>query len=183
MKPFAKKGGGKRKAILPPSYTPHPCVVLTSDCAKVSGWCIMLYGSYHSSGQVDCMRHHAAALEICARATALAKAHNCKAVLVFERPFRGTVQGGFSGHWRSAWRAAGGVKTREVGVYPASWRARVLGSARLKRDAAQEREVRVASLVAPMVGQDECAAVCIALWAIRAGAIGKVLAPKKAKAA
>lgn len=162
-----------------PSYLPHACVLLAVDCARMSGWCIMLDGSYHSSGQVDCMRNHIAAAEITARVVQLAKEQCRKCVLVFERPFRGTTQGGFSGHWRSAWRASGGVQSREVGVYPASWRARVLGSGSLKRDAAQEREMRVASIVAPVIGQDEAASVCIALWGVRAGEIGKLLEPAK----
>lgn len=167
----------KPRPRLAPSYLPHACVLLAVDCARMSGWCIMLDGAYHSSGQVDCMRNHLAAAEITAQVVQLAHEQRRKCVLVFERPFRGTTQGGFSGHWRSAWRASGGRLGR--GVYPASWRARILGSGSLKRDAAQEREMRVASIVAPVIGQDEAASVCIALWGVRAGEIGKLLQPAK----
>lgn len=42
----------KRKPRLAPSPMPHECVVLAVDTALTSGWCIMLDGAYHSSGEL-----------------------------------------------------------------------------------------------------------------------------------
>jgi hypothetical protein len=172
-----------RKKRPPAAYEPHECVVLAVDTARVSGWCIMLDGAYHSSGETDCLKDPSGAYLICARAIALAGDQQRKVVLVYERPFRGNTQGQYIGHWKSAFAAGGGSLRRTLGVYPSQWRARITGASNATREAARDREMRVAETIAPMTGPDEAAAVCIALFGARAGEVWKLVETKRKGAA
>lgn len=167
-----------RKARPAASYAPHDAAVLAIDTAQCSGWAIYLHGDLVSRGEIDMLTPTglSEANDVCL----LALSYSAPGVLVFERPFRGTSQGGYIGAWRSAWVAAGGRKRAQIGVYPATWRARVLGSPCMTREAARAAEQRRAlkETLGMPVGPDEAAAVCIGLWAIRAGEVGAVL-PKR----
>ena len=160
-----------------PSMLPHECIVLAVDTAQVSGWCISVRGVYISSGEHDMLRHPQHAEGVCRAALEVARCNvgtHGTAILVYERPFEGTAQGQYIGAWKTAWAAAGGVKSRTLGVYPSTWRARVLGPgwARARRDDVRPFELQVAKRVTGRVlGGDEAAAVCIAQWASRAGEV------------
>ena len=172
----------KRRA--PPSHEPHPCVVLGVDTAQVSGWCVMVRGLYQSSGQFDLLREPHGIAGKCGIALALGDANDLPVVLVYERPFMGTAQGQYIGAWKAAWAAAGGVKSRTVGVYPATWRARVLGMARAARETARRAEQQLAKRIAGReVGGDEAPAVCIARWGSHAGEVLAKLPPSARKGA
>lgn len=169
-----------------PSQEPHACVVLGIDTAQVSGWCINVRGHYVRSGELDMLKARHLYEMVGARedeqlvcdALALGRTNNMPVVLVYEKPFGGTGQGQYIGAWKAAWAAAGGVKTRFVGVYPAQWRARVLGSryACAKREEARRVEREVAQRIAGhTVGPDEAPAICIAKWGSHAGEVLKKL--------
>jgi len=109
---------------------------------------------------------------------------------VFERPFRGTTQGQWIGAWKQAWVAQSGRKAAMVGVYPSSWRSRVLGRGNLERNEARRLEAEVAAGVIDRDGTrtangpfvrataDAAAAIAIGQFAIYAGEVGKVM-PKR----
>ena len=154
-----------------PAAVPHGCVVLAVDTAQVSGWFVGARGAYVRSGEFDVLRYPQLVGEVCSIALELGKLNALPVVLVYEKPFLGTSQGQYIGAWKAAWAAAGGVKSRTVGVYPSQWRARVLagGWARAPRDQVRRMEAQVAAQVAGrIVEPDEAAAVCISEWAARA---------------
>lgn len=163
----------------PATQLPHECVVLGVDTAQRSGWCIMLRGIYVASGEFDLLRGPDSTQVVCARALDLGVRNSLPVVLVYEKPFAGTSQGQYVGAWKMAWSAAGGVKTRFVGVMTSQWRARVLGGtwAFAKRDDARRKEREVALRISgkPLVGGDEAPAICIARWASHAGEVLKKL--------
>lgn len=160
----------KRRA--PPSHVPHECVVLAVDTAQVSGWCLNVQGIYVGSSEFDLLKHPSLLEEVCRNALELGRANHLPVVLVYERPFMGTAQGQYIGAWKTAWSAVGGVKTRTVGVYPATWRARVLGMARAARETARRAEQQLAARIAGRpVLPDEAPAVCIARWGSHAGEV------------
>jgi hypothetical protein len=105
-------------------------------------------------------------------------------VLVYERPFRGTNQGQWVGAWKAAWVREGGTERRVVGVYPSSWRARVLGkgAASAPREQVRAMETLMARKLADRaVGPDEAAAICIGEWAARAGELVGLVRPTRSK--
>ncbi|HEX6239979.1 MAG TPA: hypothetical protein VFZ61_03760 [Polyangiales bacterium] len=168
------------------SQLPHDCVVLAVDTAQVSGWCLMIRGLYVSSLQFDVLKHPTLLEEVCRNGLELGRVNGLPVVLVYEKPFFGTGQGQYIGAWKAAWVAAGGVKTRFVGVYPAQWRARVLGShyASAERATVRPVERRVAAQIAHReCGADEAPAVCIARWGSHAGDVYKKLPEAKRKGA
>jgi hypothetical protein len=180
-----------RKAKLAPSYEPWDCVCLVVDTAQTSGYAVTVRGEVVGHGEVNMLvarlpGQSSPCEAACAAALLLARNRGLTAVLVFERPFRGTSQGGWTGSWRAAWLSAGGRKRAQVGCYPSAWRARVLGNGSLPRELARAAEMRVArSLVSGELGGDEAAAIAMSRWAAHAGEVGKVLpkgrAPKLAK--
>lgn len=185
----------KRKAKLPPSYDPHECVVLAVDCAEISGWSLWFCGELQGYGYTDMMAGIRNGFSACLDAVDLAKSKKCRSVLVFERPFRGTSQGQWIGAWKQRWVAAGGVRSRMLGVYPASWRARVLGRGwgSAKREAVRLKEQETAHGIAHMHGYnnvlkpglemarhgDVAPAICIGQWAVFAGEVAKLIASRK----
>lgn len=162
------------KRRLQSSHEPHACVVLGVDTAQVSGWCQLANGLFVASGEFDVLKYPALLAVMCESALAVGRCNSLPAVLVYERPFMGTAQGQYIGAWKAAWAAAGGVRTRTLGVYPSQWRARVLGGgwARAGREQVREMEAHAAQLTAGRVCQpDEAAAVLIAKWGSHAGEV------------
>lgn len=186
-----------KKPKLPPSPTPHPAVILAVDTAQRSGWAVYVRGELVSYGEVDMLDPSKSsdqwgvsgwnADRVCLHALWEVAfgldwdAPYTAAVLVFERPFRGTSQGQWIGAWKAAWAANGGHKRRMVGVFPSSWRARVLGPgwARAGRDKVRARELEMAAAIAGRrVRPDEAAAVLIAEGASKSAEVGARL-PKQ----
>jgi Holliday junction resolvasome RuvABC endonuclease subunit len=106
-------------------------------------------------------------------------------VVVIERPFVakfGQTTMGTADHiWRKRVEEAG-LKRRIVRVYPASWRARVLGKgwASASRELVRARENVVASAIAEIddsrkMHPDAAPAICIGKWACFAGEVLAVL--------
>jgi hypothetical protein len=191
-----------KKPKLPASVAPHECVVLAIDTAQRSGWAVYVCGELVSSGEVDVLDPSKSTDEcgvsgwdadrVCLHAlweVAFSldwDAPYSEAVLVFERPFRGTTQGQWIGAWKAAWARLGGHKRRMVGVYPSSWRARVLGPgwSRALRDDVRRAERSLAqSIAGRYVGPDEATAVLIGRWGVRAGETAAVLPKRRRKAA
>lgn len=157
-----------------PSSTPNACVTLNVDTAQRSGWCLSISGVYISSGEFDLLKHPNQPRAICDAALELGRANDLPVVMVYEKPFAGTSQGMYVGAWKMAWHQAGGVKTRFVGVYPATWRARVLGRGMscAKRETVRPVEQRMgASIAGRPVGEDEAPAVCISRWSAWCGEV------------
>ena len=179
-------------------YRPWQAAVIAVDPGRTSGWALSVRGDLKAAGEVSGL-DLARTTQVCAEA--LAVAPDLPAVLVLERPFihprmsranaAQTVAGiaAASEIWRQGWSAAGGVKRRVVGVYPATWRAAVLGRGMgtARREVARQTEQRTARALAAdaglpgPVGSDAAAAICIATWGSRAGEVGKVL-PKRFRA-
>lgn len=171
----------------PHRAVPHRAVILAVDTAERSGWALWVQGSLHAWGEIDMMgRGGASAADVCADAKGLAADLAPDAVLVYERPFRGTTQGQWIGAWKAAWARELPTPHRMVGVYPATWRARVLGRGlhAAKREVVRPVEQSVATALADAaqpgdIGPDAAAAVCIGYWATHAPEVAKKL-PKRA---
>lgn len=164
----------------------HPCIIVAVDTARISGWSIWLAGALLRSGERDMQRDPLAAVEVCADAMRVAEEHSLPAVLVYERPFRGTTQGQWIGSWKAGWAGVGGPQTRMVGVYPATWRAGVLGGGMhaAKREVVRAAEHRAASvLTRRIVGGDEAAAILIGYWATMAPEVATKLPKARARKA
>lgn len=174
----------------PASQLPHDCATLTLDIAQTTGWCLSVRGIYVSSGEFDLLKHPMQLTVVCAAALELGRANQrIPVVMVYEKPFVAAGEGRCSqyiGAWRMAWVGAGGVKTRMLGCFPATWRARVLGGAyaSARRETVRPIEQRMATRIAGRaVGGDEAAAVCLAKWAAHAGEVlAKLPASQRAKA-
>jgi hypothetical protein len=183
----------KRKPKPPPSFAALRCVVLAVDCAQESGWAVWICGKPVACGHVNMIASELAGRAPSEHAQQLAAEHGVAAVLVFERPFRGNMQGAWIGLWKQRWVAAGGAKRRMLGVYPATWRSRVLGRGwgSAKREAARAEEQRAARSMALENGLDveiaghgdTAPALCIGKWASHAGEVAKVLPKTVRKAA
>jgi len=174
-----------KKPKPPPAYLPHDCAILTVDTARISGWAIYLGGRLFSYGEEDMLSERRGVAGIVARVLKYAEERGWSAVLVWEKPFAGTSQGQYVGAWKMAWIDGGGGKRRMLGVYPATWRARVLGTSRATRENARRAEMALARLIVGFVGggdlgPDAAAAVCIGQWAIRAGEVAACL-PKSTR--
>lgn len=175
----------------PPSFAPWPAAVLAVDTARTSGWSVLVRGALRAAGEVAAF-DLGRVTDVCR--VALGTAPELPVVLVLERAFahhrmgRGAsaaTVGGIAAAtemWRQAWASAGGVRRRVVRVYPATWRAAVLGPGMgsARREAAREAEQRVAQAFAERAGleapgPDAAAAICIGLWAARSGEVGAVL--------
>lgn len=196
------KRGKKQKP--PPSVTPHECVILAVDPGENSGWSIWDRGLLCEWGEVDVFGAELGA--VFGKALAIAVDAGVPCVLVVERPFqRRAEQGGFNttgtGAADKIWREHAkrcGFSKRVVRVYPATWRARVLGAPwhMTKREAVREHEQRIAPLVVAEngfdrsdhdhvdPGPDACPAILIGKWGTHAGEVGAVLPkPRRRKAA
>lgn len=180
------------KPRLQPSLRPHNCVTLNVDCAESSGWSIWACGRLVAFGEVNMLASPEAGRSAVEYALELADELGVKAALVFERPFRGTSQGQWIGSWKQRWVSAGGVKSRMLGVYPATWRTRVLGRGwgAAKRERVRDKEQEVAVGFARQFKLDEglarhgdvAPAILIGKWSMHAGEVlarvdaGEVLA-------
>lgn len=193
-----------RKPKPPPSLTPWPCVALAVDTARLSGWSIFEHGHYRDSGITKADDFYGIGV-LCARAVFDARHSDPRmaAVLVLERPSHGNLGttvglGKAHGVWEAAWKEAGGAKRRIVRVYPATWRAAVLGMTRGEGSNPTARERHLAAIELGTASslsnkcqlysdgrrqltRDEAAAICIGRWACHAGEVGAVL-PKRRKA-
>jgi hypothetical protein len=182
----------KRKVRPAPSYVPLQCVVLAVDCAQESGWAIWANGKLVACGHVNMHASELAGRSACEHAMLAARELGVGAVLVFERPFRGNTQGAWIGLWKNRWVAAGGAKRRMLGMYPATWRSRVLGPGwgSKKRALVRAKEQQVAAAFAREQGLSEelarhgdvAPALCIGKCAVHAGEVAKVL-PKRVRRA
>lgn len=161
------------------------CVTLCVDTATRSGWAIRARGRLLFSGELDTRDED----ELNEIVGILASNSACQAfsakVLVLERAWGTRTNvllslGASHERWRAAWRRAGYPASRVVKVYPASWRAKVLGGGAHAMPREQVRPIELASAQAEVgascdVGPDEAAAICISRWAAIAPAVGKVL--------
>lgn len=150
--------------------------ILAVDTAQVSGWAIWDDGDLVRHGQFDLLSADAsdATAYVCDEALSIARDVRCPAVLVYERPFRGRGQGIYQGNWRSAWVQAGGVKTRTLGVLPATWR-RGMKLGRRRADIRHNEAMRAQALAGCPVGPDAAAAILIGLWASGAPEVDRKL--------
>lgn len=202
--PLTRARTRKRKTP-PPLPLPWRCVVLGVDTATRSGWAVRTAGKLVRSGEVSTEDDDE--MEWIARTTvATALLQHLIPVLVLERPWGGNDAmliglGAARGAWLRAWRRAQQPKSRVVRVYPASWRARVLGGGAhaLARDvvrpiemqaalhecctcnASHMQTVRVSCRGCIELGPDEAAAILISKWAAHAEPVGKVL-PERVRA-
>ncbi len=170
----------KRKPKLAPSFTPHDCAILAVDPGETSGWAIYNRGVLHECGECDVFS------EAPSRVIDYLKTFPAPHLVVVERPFMvrfGTQVAVGAGDviWRRAAERAG-LRNRITRVYPATWRARVTGKSSAKREEARAAEQARAERETGMsCGPDEAAAVCIGLWAIRAGEVAAKLPKRRAK--
>lgn len=155
-------------------------VLLCVDPGTRSGWSLWLCGGLVASGEVDALEQ-AEVDRVVTECLGLARCMDVPAVMVLEKTWSGR-QGQASGPsrpiWRRAWKRGGGVQKRVVGVYPATWRSRVLGAGmgKARRGTARAAERGLARhLTRRDVGVDEAPAICIGLWARRSEATVAVL--------
>ena len=181
MNPRTARTRKVRKPKPAPSMVPHAAVVMSVDTAELSGWAITVCGKLVAYGEIDMLENVKAAIAACAESVRFG-ADRLPVVMVYEKPFGGTNQGAYVGAWKMAWRAAGGVAKRVVGVYPSTWRARVLGHGAVgaKREQVRAMEVRAASVIAGRVtGPDESPAIMIGQWGARCGEVREKLPRRK----
>lgn len=177
-----------KKPKLPPSPTAWACTILAVDPGERSGWAIWRDGRPLLWSEC-CDVFTGGADDGVAHLLRFPGPH----IVVVERPFRtrfGTQVAVGAGDliWRRAAERAG-LGRRIVRVYPATWRARVLGKgfASAKRDLVRVEERRVATAITGgmfALGADESPALCIGKWASYAGEVGaKLPRLRKGKAA
>ncbi len=165
-----------------PEWLAWRCVVLAVDTASTSGWAIRKDGRLLYSGE---LRADDASEIDATLALALRTACGVPTVLVLERAWgRRTATllalGAARAYWLAGWARAEQSKARIVSVYPASWRARVLGNGMhcARREVVRPVELAAAQAEvgsACVVGEDEAAAILISRWGARAAVVGKCL--------
>lgn len=169
------------------------CVVLAVDTATRSGWAVragdrlVASGEAHTpdAGELDAIVHEA-------------MGYSGPVVLVLERAWGNRTNtllalGAARERWVAAWRRAGLPERRVVPVYPATWRAKVLGGGAhaMARDDVRPLELASATgeviglrgvsrgtVPPPELGPDEAAAILISRWACRAPQVGAVLSKR-----
>jgi hypothetical protein len=172
--------------VVPPSSVlPHDCGILAVDPANTSGWAIWSRGALVAYGECDLF--DGSPDRVIARFCALVPGPH---VLVIERPFQVRFANQTSiGAADKVWRELAKRQRvrRVVRVYPATWRARVLGQgwARAPRDKVRAREQYVATWYvaaqggeAPAPGPDASAAILIGRFGSHAGEVQLALLPK-----
>ncbi len=178
--PVARAKKKPKKPKPPASLTAHACTVLAIDPGETSGWAIWSKGILRGYGTCDVFGDSPAAL---IRHVLSRYEHQGPHCAVIERPFlvrfgTQTNIGTADRIWRKRLEEAG-LARRIVRVYPASWRARVLGKswASASRDLVRAREQVVAGGIAEttLIHPDAAAAVCIGRWGSFAGEVGAVL--------
>lgn len=149
--------------------------ILAVDTAQVSGWAIWKHDRLMDMGDIDLLRDTESVYLRCRQTLGIAAMGLLTpAILVYERPFRGRGQGIYQGNWRSAWVQAGGVKTRTLGVLPATWR-RGMKLGRRRADIRHNEAMRAQALAGCPVGPDAAAAILIGLWASGAPEVDRKL--------
>lgn len=186
---FAIKGPKRKKVKEAPAPLPWACAIIAVDTAANSGWAITYRGEYDHSGEVD-TTDECQLLEL----VKYAARQDTPVVLVLEAPYGGhkhpgevatlVALGMARERWERAWKANGQAASRIVRVQPSTWRAAVLGRiTRMKTPELRKVEARVAKEWTGLdCGQDEAAAVCIAIWATKAAEVGHVIG-ERARAA
>lgn len=185
-KPRGKTRAGDIRALQPPQWLAWRAVVLAIDTAKRSGWAVRVGAKLYASGECD--TRDASELddivyEAVLRANPLIPWP--VPVLVLERAWGNRTNtllalGAARERWEAAWRRACMPASRIVHVYPARWRARVLGGGAHCMPREQVRPLELAAArheVGPGVdvGPDEAAAILISKWAAWAPEVGKCL--------
>jgi len=159
-------------------------IILAVDPGKSSGWALYDRGMLQAFGQCD--PYSDEPRKLLEEAARMGE----RAVLVIERPVhRRFGSGGYDttnvGAADTVWREHAkrcGYAKRIVRVYPASWRAKVLGAPwhMAKRKLVREHEQQVVRSMlakdwAAVPGDDACPAILIGQWAAHAGEVAKVL--------
>lgn len=182
-KPRGKTRAGDIRA-LQPQWVAWRAVVLAVDTAKRSGWAVRVGAKLYASGECD--TRDEAELDAIVRDAVFEHGMGVSLpVLVLERAW-GTrtntllALGAARERWEAAWRRVGMPASRIVHVYPARWRARVLGGGAHAMPREQVRPLELAAArneVGPGVdvGPDEAAAILISKWAAWAPEVGKCL--------
>lgn len=180
----------------PPSFTPHQCVVVGADPGENSGWSIRIAGKLEDFGECDVFG--GGPQRVLEKALELARERNLPCALVTERPFRvryGTQTG--IGTAELIWRTMAkrlGFARRIIRIWPASWRAAVLGKGwgggkRSDREKVRAEEQRRAALdaidsgVSKVPGPDSSPAVLISRWGSYAGQVAEALSKQRARRA
>lgn len=165
---------------------PLPCVLLSVDPGRTSGWALWHDGELISSGAVD-----VGSIEVedqCANAIALADNHNTIAVLVGETWGRGGPMGlagwqglGYAwGRWDDAMKLTWaehvaqygktGLKPRSVRIHVSTWRSKIFGC-RVPKDKgktmAVEEAIRLHGLNLTYKDHDQAEAVLLGHYACR----------------
>lgn len=183
--PASEKRKRPKKIKPPTALTPHQCAVLAVDPGETSGWAIWVRGSLRYHGTCDVFGDGPAL------AIELLLAQFGPHIAVVERPFMvrfGTQTniGTADRIWRKRLEEAR-LHTRTIRVYPATWRASVLGKgwAAAKRDLVRAREAVVSAELSGQVGlhPDAAAAVCIGRWASFAGEVAAKMPKARTKRA
>lgn len=173
-----------KKPKPPPSFRPWRCVVLAIDSGSQSGWSIWVLGKLASSGEFRIYTDEGVreVIRVIDTAKSFALRLGVPWVAVFEATWGGHMGLGTPesvGYWKFALRNAQLPRARIGDVYPARWRARVLGGGAhaMKRDDVRPIEQAAArELVGGRdVGPDEAPALLIGKWCTQAGEVGELL--------
>jgi len=188
-----------KKPAPPDSYVPHDCVILAIDPGNVSGYAIVtplsskngsVYSGQTAEGQ--------ARVVVLAKEAALAQVRPLVVVgetwttgdRVHDRRMHAAVLLGLGAaweRWRLAFDAVGLPKSRVIRVNTATWRSKVIGGpmnrttaewkglARLHAEGRFRKRRELDGLVPRPLGDDEAEALCIAAWAMHAGAVGEAV--------
>jgi hypothetical protein len=149
------------------------CVVLGVDTASRSGWSIWMHGSLIDFGELN-VENLDEVLHVCERAVELGRQFGVPAVLVTERAWGGNRPtmlglGGALKIWQVSWVKAGGQKSKRIQVYPATWRARIIGRGmvRARREVTRKIEQATARAIVgndEPIGDDAAPGICIGKW-------------------
>lgn len=189
----------RAKLVLPPGVKPWACVTLCVDPGESCGVAIYDQGVYYDSGCGDGFdaKFHERWI---AEALFVGRRWGVPVVLVMEQPPAGgkpfkvggrvrSIAGtgsviGCRKLWQRSWSKYEGTVTRYVvHVYPPTWRAPVLGTLinpapREAMRASMEKYGNATAGRARGQPPDECAAICIGIWASNARQVLAVL-PKR----
>lgn len=192
LRMLAPKPRKKAKPKVPRSADPHTCVILAIDPGKASGWAIFVAGE---SGESGVARTRIDRRDACVLASDVAEVRKLPLVVVAEKwtpggKFAGARTmaglGAQWGLWLAAIEEAEIPKARIIRVHTQTWRAATLGGGwGIKSD---EWDWRAKACVSRETGvlitdDNEADAICIGLWAIRAGEVGAKMPKRAAKKA
>jgi hypothetical protein len=171
----------------PATEVAHRCAVLAIDAGETSGVAFGLHGQLLRASAVT---DHDLRERIVREAVASARNLGVPLIVVAEK-WRRQGNWGFQqaqgtaaqwGKWLAALEHVGTYKLgravypKIVRVYPGDWRARVLGNAFLRKDAAKRLAVqRAVHELGAIDDHNAAEAACMAIWGMRAGEVGKLL--------